>query len=529
MRLEKYIEGLAPDKRVVLLGKETKDPLHDAFGSKRVVHAGLMSDPILGENQQDCYEAALQKTPDNSRQHVVYIHIPFCQTKCLYCGFYQNASKQAVEDVYVTGLIKEIESEAKSPQMRNTAIDCVFLGGGTPTSLSAANAARLLQAIQASFNLLPTCEFTLEGRIHDLVPEKIETWLKYGVNRVSLGVQSFDTELRRRIGRLDTREEVLKRLALLKSYDVTVIVDLIYGLPGQTMELWLEDVKTLALADVDGMDLYQLNIFPGGALAKAVQNGVVPPCADIAGQADMYVAARDYLLNQGVERLSLCHWRRSKRERSLYNTMAKAGADVYAFGCGAGGHFGGIAWMNERVLADYHQAMDNNSKPIMMASHQVECKLGLIGNKIISDLEKGFVDFRGLLVMDGRMGELETILSLWQERGLMQEDLGIFRLTKAGEFWYISLTQSLVECAQILWEDHTAEAPVEEITGKNSDALDEVLAEILPDSTAESRAQMLQKMPMAIRMMLRKASKDSLRSMLASMPMAMRNKMLASE
>ena len=111
----------------------------------------------------------------------------------------------------------------------------------------------------------------------------------------------------------------------------------------------------------------------------------------------------------------------------------------------------------------------------------------------------------------------------------MQEDLGIFRLTKAGEFWYISLTQSLVECAQILWEDQAAEAPVEEITGKNSDALDEVLAEILPDSTAESRAQMLQKMPMAIRMMLRKASKDSLRSMLASMPMAMRNKMLASE
>lgn len=529
MNLEKYIEGLAPDKRAVLLGNDATDPLHGAFGSKRVVHAGLMGEPIPGAEQQLCYGAALQKTPDMARQHVVYIHIPFCQTRCLYCGFYQNASKQSVEDVYVTSLIREIEAEAKSPQMGNTVIDCVFLGGGTPTSLSAANAARLLQAVRASFNLSQTCELTLEGRIHDVVPEKIDVWLENGVNRISLGVQSFDTTLRRRIGRLDTREEVLKRLALLKSYDVTVIVDLIYGLPGQTMELWLEDVKALALADVDGMDLYQLNIFPGGALDKAVKAGKVPPCADIAGQADMYIAARDYLLSQGVERLSLCHWRRNKRERSLYNTMAKAGADVYAFGCGAGGHFAGISWMNERVLADYLALQDKGLKPIMMAGHQVTKKLGLVADKIISDLEKGLVDFRGLLVMDNRLEELENVLALWQKRGLVQEDVGIYRLTKAGEFWYVSLSQSLVECAQVLWDDHTPEAPAEEINGKTSDALDEVLAEMLPDSTFESRAKMLQKMPVAIRMMLRKASKDSLRSMLASMPMSMRKKMLASE
>ena len=111
----------------------------------------------------------------------------------------------------------------------------------------------------------------------------------------------------------------------------------------------------------------------------------------------------------------------------------------------------------------------------------------------------------------------------------MQEDLGIFRLTKAGEFWYISITQSLVECAQVLWNDQTTEAPVEEINGNASDTLDKVLAEMLPGSTLESREKMLKNMPVAVRMMLRKSSKDSLRNMLASMPMAMREKMLASE
>lgn len=374
----------------------------------------------------------------------------------------------------------------------------------------------------------PSCEFTLEGRVHDLTPEKIEAWLSNGVNRISLGVQSFDTDLRQRIGRIDSGKTVLDKIAMLKSYDVTVIVDLIYGLPGQTVDMWLEDVKALETADVDGMDLYQLNIFPGGALEKAVKNGKVPPCADIAGQADMYIAARDYLLSRGVERLSLCHWRRTKRERSLYNTLAKAGAEVYAFGCGAGGHFAGISWMNERVLSDYLALQEKGLKPIMMAGHQVDARLGMICDKIISDLEKGLVDYRSLLVLDSRMEALENVLSLWKERGLMQEEVGVYHLTKAGEFWYVSLSQSLVECAQVIWDDGEVDSPVEEINGKTSDALAEVLSEFLPDSTAEGREKILKKMPMAVRMMLRKSSKEALKAMLASMPKAMREKMLAS-
>ena len=526
MKLEYYLQGLSAEKRTVLLGRETADPLHEAFASKRVVHAGLMGAPIEREEQQEAYQKALQVPANRNRQHALYVHIPFCQTKCLYCGFYQNASKQEVEDAYVKNLLKEITAEADSPQLKGTPIDCVFIGGGTPTSLSADNAAALLRAIQKSFTLVENCEVTLEGRIHDLVPEKIQAWLENGVNRISLGVQSFDTVLRQRLGRLDTREEVLRRIKLLKSYDVTVIVDLIYGLPGQTMERWMADIKTLAEAGVDGMDLYQLNIFPGGPLARAVENGAVPPCADIAGQADMYIAARDYLLVEGVERLSLCHWRRTKRERSLYNSLAKAGADVYAFGCGAGGHFGGISWMNQRLLPTYQEEREKGSKPIMMAGHQVEAQLGQICDNIICDLEKGFVDFRRLVIADSCLEELETVLALWQSRGLLVEDLGVYRLTKAGEFWYISLTQSLVECVQVLWENKT-EAPAEELNGKVADNLDEVLAEMLPEATAARRQELAGEIPVAVRMMLRHSSKEALQKMLADMPQAMREKMLA--
>ena len=213
---------------------------------------------------------------------------------------------------------------------------------------------------------------------------------------------------------------------------------------------------------------------------------------------------------------------------SLYNTLAKAGADVYAFGCGAGGHFAGISWMNERVLQDYQLAQKNGLKPIMMAGHQVEHKLGLICDKIISDLEQGCVDYRNLLMLDCRMEALEPVLELWKQRGIMKEDLGIYQLTREGEFWYVSLSQSLVECAQVVWDDKEAEMPVEEINVKRNDVLDEVLAEIIPDSTADSREKMLKKMPLAVRMMLRKSSKETIKNLFASMPKAMRERMLPS-
>lgn len=518
MTLRAYLTGLDREKREMILGRPTDDPLHEAFAGKRVVHAGLLGTPIKQEEQQEFWQKAMAQPADASRQHAVYIHIPFCQTKCLYCGFYQQASRQQVEDTYIEMLLKEITHDAKQEQIRTARIDSVFLGGGTPSSLSPANARKLLTAIQENFQLAPGAEVTMEGRIHDLVPEKINTWLECGVNRISLGVQSFDTALRRRVGRIDTREEILRRLALLRKKDVTIIADLIYGLPGQDLTSWMADIRTLAEADVDGMDLYQLNIFPGGDLERALNAGRIPACADLAEQADLYLAARDQLLREGTERLSLCHWRRHRRERSCYNTMVKSGAVVYPFGCGAGGNLGGLSFMQQRGLAAYQQAVARGEKPILMMAHQLEAGQQRLCDNMVSDLEKGFVDFRRLSLMDARLEELELLLHDWQKKGLMQEDLGIYRLTRAGEFWYISMTQSLLECAQVIWQENHEQDDAPDAT--KGDALSELLMELLPDVSLEERTALLQKMPAPVRMMLKNASRDALRTMLSGMPPA---------
>lgn len=524
MHLQYYINNLSQNKKDDLLGLDTDDPQHNAFTAKRVVHAGLLGDPVLKEAQQSVWSMAMKQTSDLTKAHTVYIHIPFCQTKCLYCEFYQHASQQEIEDKYINYLVEEIKRDSQKNQLRNTVIDAVFIGGGTPTSLSPQNARLLLQSIKKYFSLSKNCEITFEGRIHDIVEEKIKIWLSGGVNRISLGVQSFNTQIRQQVGRIDTGEEVMKRLQLLKKYDVTVIIDLIYGLPGQTKELWLEDLHSLVNSPVDGMDIYQLNIFPGGALEKSLKKGTVPPSASVAEQSDLYAIARVFLLEQGFNRLSLCHWRRNQRERSLYNTLVKSGAVVYPFGSGAGGNFGGLSFMHLREVQDYQNAVSLGNKPILMMSNQVEQKLQSVADSITAALEKGDLNFQQLCQQDIRLSELVLILELWVERGLMKKESEIYRLTPAGEFWYISITQSLIECVQIVFDETSSSTKGQELN--TSDVLDEIITEFLPNSTVEQRKNMVRKIPLPVMMMIKRSSKKTIKNILMDLPNTMLKKMV---
>ena len=166
---------------------------------------------------------------------------------------------------------QELKLASERPRLKDGLIHALFIGGGTPTSLSPANSERLLKAIKEYLPLANDYELTLEGRIHDLIPENLDVWMANGVNRMSIGVQSFNTEVRQMVGRLDTKETVLERLAALKAYgQCSVVIDLIYGLPGQTMEVWEQDLADLVSSGVDGADLYQLNVFDGSDLNKDV-------------------------------------------------------------------------------------------------------------------------------------------------------------------------------------------------------------------------------------------------------------------
>lgn len=476
MSLASFFESIPEKQRNLQLGLECDNPMSGAFPHKRVVHAGLNGTLISPKESQAVWDTVMSGTPKKGQMQCAYIHIPFCKTKCTYCGFFQNGTSQNIEDQYIDGLIGELKLASESPRLKEGLIYAVFIGGGTPTSLSPANSERLLKAIKEYLPLANDYELTLEGRIHDLIPENLEVWMSNGVNRMSIGVQSFNTKVRQMVGRLDTKETVLERLATLKSYgQCSVVIDLIFGLPGQTMDVWEQDLADLVSSGVDGADLYQLNVFDGSDLNRDIVSGKVPPAATTAMQGEMFEFGRTYLEARAYRRLSSAHWSANNRERSLYNMLAKAGVPMFPFGSGAGGNVDCYGMMLHRALKPYEDMVSRGEKPFMALMKQSD--LQPFVNQVVSQLEQGYLNINTLVAMDSRLGELHWLYKLWEERGLVTYNGLLYKLTAAGEFWTVNITQSTLEAMEYI------------MTGKNSFALESVAAQDTKTTSKENPNQ----------------------------------------
>ena len=476
MSLASFFESIPEKQRNLQLGLACDNPMSGAFPHKRVVHAGLNGILISPKESQNVWDTVMKGAPKKGQMQCAYIHIPFCKTKCTYCGFFQNGTSQSIEDNYIDGLIGELKLASESPRLKDGLIHAVFIGGGTPTSLSPANSERLLKAIKEYLPLANDYELTLEGRIHDLIPENLEVWMNNGVNRMSIGIQSFNTKVRQMVGRLDTKETVLERLAALKAYgQCSVVIDLIYGLPGQTMDVWEQDLADLVSSGVDGADLYQLNVFDGSDLNRDIASGKVPPAATTSMQGDMFEFGRTYLEARAYRRLSAAHWSANNRERSLYNILAKAGIPMFPFGSGAGGNVDGYGMMLHRALKPYEDMVSRGEKPFMALMKQSD--LQPFVNQVVSQLEQGYLNINTLVAMDSRLDELNWLYKLWEKRGLVSYNGLLYKLTSAGEFWTVNITQSTLEAMEYI------------ITGKNSFALESVAAQDTKTTSKENPNQ----------------------------------------
>ena len=266
---------------------DSADPLHAAFKAKAVIHSGPGGMPLMGEAAQKRL-SELWEEP-RSGKGLAYFHVPFCETRCLYCLFYQNPFKEDASREYARRLIREIELWSDRAAQNSGLIHAVYFGGGTPTALLPEDLKAVLKAVHEHLPLANDCEITLEGRIHHFEDAKMEAALAGGVNRFSLGVQTFNSQVRQSVQRVDGRDALISRLEKLCSYDnAAVVIDLIYGFPGQTMEVWEDDLATAMTLPLDGVDCYQLNVFEKSPLAKYIANGKLPAAADTAQKADMF-------------------------------------------------------------------------------------------------------------------------------------------------------------------------------------------------------------------------------------------------
>lgn len=294
---------------------------------------------------------ALHECPRRTRA-VGYLHVPFCENHCLFCGFYQNAWKAREGAPYVDAVIAQIRAFASTPASEGPPLQAIYLGGGTPTALGPRPLAADRRAPRAPA-ADPGLRDHARGRIHSFGLEKARAAFDAGATRISLGVQSFSDAIRKPLGRKATRAEVVRVLRDLVALDRgAIVIDLIYGLPGQVPQDVADDVRLCAALGLDGLDLYSLNLIPGTPLLTAIDKGKMLP-ASPATLGSFFAAGEEAAEAEGWRPISTTHWQGSLRERNVYNVAVKTGADCLPFGAGAGGFLNGVNYRLTGNLADF--------------------------------------------------------------------------------------------------------------------------------------------------------------------------------
>lgn len=420
---------------------QSADPLRAAFAKRGSAH-WMMGRPVPVENPPEVYARLLCASGTGKRS--VYIHIPFCVNHCLFCGFYRNRADGADMQDYVGHLLREIGRDGAL--VSRQPIHAVYFGGGTPSALDAGDLYALISAVCANLPLAPDCEITIEGRVVGFTLDKVEACLKAGANRFSIGVQSFDTVLRRRFGRKAASDEIVAFMECLKQTDrAAVVCDLIYGLPGQSMESWRRDIETCIALGIDGVDLYGLSLFEKGPLAQSIAKGALPPAIALPEMAEMYAVGLQMLEAAGWRHLTQAHWASNTRERNLYNQYAKTGSDCLAFGAGAGGMLAGHRFMQEGDASVYKGCVSEGRKPIAMMF--APSPMAVLRNRISAGLETGHLNLTALEqeTAPGLVAALGPLMAQWAGAGLIRDRVDAVQPLVPGWFWLSNLSDSLLQ------------------------------------------------------------------------------------
>ena len=299
----------------------------------------------------------------------LYVHIPFCVRKCLYCDFYSLPTARGSVASRVTvgdqpdqpGFLQALAVELAGLPA-DFAPETVFLGGGTPTELSHDDLRRLLQRLRRSVDLSRVTEWTCESNPGTLTDRKVELLLEAGVNRFSLGVQSFDPRTLEFLGRIHSGEEAVAGVRLLRSMGVRNInLDLMYGVPGTPIEVVERDVRQLADLRPEHAACYCLIFEDGTPLADLRRRGFVKEVDDDA-ELTQYNTARELLAQAGYEHYEISNFAQPGR-RCAHNLLYWGAGEYIGVGPSAHSHWKGERFGNVRDLAAYVRCLGAGQSP----------------------------------------------------------------------------------------------------------------------------------------------------------------------
>ncbi|HEY2964590.1 MAG TPA: radical SAM family heme chaperone HemW [Pyrinomonadaceae bacterium] len=371
-----------------------------------------------------CYHAF-----DFMTQAGIYIHIPFCSSRCSYCDFATGLYQSDLAERYVCALVEEIDLSRE----HGASVDTIYFGGGTPSLLDPSQLRRILRALHEQFAVDPASEITLEINPGSVTLEKLREFRGLGINRASFGVQTFDDRELAKLGRSHTAADARRTFHDLRSAGFeNVSFDLIAGLPGQTLAGWQRNVDEALALRPEHLSFYLLEVHSGTPLAQHIQRGIQPqPDEDLA--AVMYEWMLERASQAGYEHYEISNLCRPGFQ-ARHNTKYWTAAPYFGFGCSAHSYDGRRRrWSNQRDVLEYVRLAEKGSSPIVeeqdLTVNELRSEAVFLGLRLMRgvDLKR----YRESFGVDLRV-ERATDLERFCEAGLVEVDGDLVRLTRSG-------------------------------------------------------------------------------------------------
>ncbi|HEO4026518.1 TPA: oxygen-independent coproporphyrinogen III oxidase [Streptococcus agalactiae] len=356
-----------------------------------------------------------------------YVHIPFCTQICYYCDFSKVFIKNQPVDAYLQALIREFRS------YDITELRTLYIGGGTPTSISAVQLDYLLTELIRDLNLNTLEEFTIEANPGDLTVDKIEVLQKSAVNRVSLGVQTFNDKHLKRIGRSHNEAQIYSTIDALKTAGFqNISIDLIYALPGQTMDDVRSNVAKALSLNIPHLSLYSLILEHHTVFMNKMRRGKLHlPTEDL--EAEMFEYIISEMERNGFEHYEISNFIKPGFE-SRHNLMYWENVEYYGVGAGASGYLDGIRYRNRGPIQHYLKGVSEGnarlSEEVLSKNEMMEEEL-FLGLRKKEGVSIGKFEQKFGTSFEKRYGQIVQEL---QSDGLLKENNGFIQMTKKGLF-----------------------------------------------------------------------------------------------
>lgn len=354
----------------------------------------------------------------NIKTSVLYIHIPFCDKICSFCNLNRKKLDNDLED-YTSYLIKELLEKSKTNYVKNSIFEAIYFGGGTPTILKYHQLEQIFRTIKENFTLHDDYEWTLETTLHNLSNNKIELFNRYGVNRLSIGIQTFSNNGRNFLNRTFSQSTVIEKISKLKnSFKGLVCSDIIYNYAVQEMEEVIEDANFVKSLNLDSTSFYSLMIHEGSELS---QKEIVE--SSLNRDYQFYkVFYNEFISDSSWELMELTKFIKKGKDKYKYIYLRNHGHDTLAIGVGAGGNIGlyGSYNMNEKMNFFIKEA-------------EIHQKYRLLGG-LLQFPSYNFEEIKSILTFDDYNYFISLLTELEKNKmGTLHENY--FSLNISGVFW----------------------------------------------------------------------------------------------